>query len=412
MLQIKRVGILITIILLCSISSISSLAATGPDISATIISQSPDPVEPGQVVKVKFEIENTGDDSLNDVTATLLSQYPFSLYGDLAEYRIGKLRNTAGGDKVVIEYNLKVDEAAVEGEHTVKLQIQEGTSIIIFEDLVIDVQTHDASLEISTVEITPEYIAPGESAQVDIMIRNLADSLLKDIIFNLDFDDDDLPLAPYKSSSEKRVGQLETNFQKTLAFTVIAEPNAVQGIYKVPLTITYNDERGKAYNISDVLALQIGKIPDLKIHVTKATLHSAKETGTVTIEIANTGVSDVKYVELELIESEEYRLISPTNYFYIGDIDSDDTETEEISLYINQKANEANIPVRMTYSDGNNMEYDRIVSLSIPLYSSRELKKFGLVEKDRSAITYIIILLLLGGGAYYYKKKKKDTKKK
>lgn len=412
MVSKKRVGVFVIVILFLSLFAISSLAIIAPDIDVTLISQSPDPVEPGQIVKVKFEIENTGDDSTDDITAILHVQYPFTLYGDTAVRNLGKIRNTVGGDTVVIEYDLKIDEGAVEGEQKITLEIDEGQASILFEDLTIDIQTHDAVLEISSIDVTPNYISPGESATIDIMVKNLADSLLKDIIFDLDFEDTDLPLAPFQGSSERRIAQLQKDFQKSLQFQVIAEPGASQGIYKVPITITYNDEKGNSYNTTDILALQIGKTPDLRVHVTKTTMHSAKVAGTMTIEIANSGVSDVKYVELELIESDEYTLISPTNYFYIGDIDSDDTETEEISVYVTTKENEASIPARITYSDGNNVEYERIVSLTLPLYSNRELKKFGLVEKDTSALTYIIILLLLGGGAYYYKKKKKDQKKK
>jgi hypothetical protein len=133
--------------------------------------------------------------------------------------------------------------------------------------------------------------------------------------------------------------------------------------------------------------------------------------GKVTLELANAGTTDVKLVELTLLPSEEYQLITPSNYFYIGDIDADDTESEEIHLYIKSGVDMLTLPIKVAYYDANNRPLQQQVELPLQLYSSGDLKRFGLVERS-SAFIWILLLLLAGGGYWWYTKKYKPKKKK
>jgi hypothetical protein len=384
------------------------------EISATLLSQTPDPVEPGQVVKVKFKIENDGVQTTKDVIVKLLPKSPFTIYNDVNEKNIGKLKaSSTGADAVVVEFRIKVDEQAVEEETELELMVQVGEGAISYtdEDFMIDIQTHDAVLDITSITYEPEQIAPGENAEIYVQVKNLADSLLKDVRFKLDLSDPMLPLAPYQSSSERRISQLKSNYQSSLSFNIIADPEATPGLFKVPLNITYNDEKGNSYSVDDVLAITVGEKPKIKAYVKKSTVHKTKEEGKITLEIANSGSSDIKYLEMYVLDSEDYELISTTDYYYLGDVDSDDTESEEIDVYINKKVKILHLPLMLKYYDANNKPYQQQFDLEMPLYSSSELKRFGLVESG-NGWTYIIIILLGIGGYVYYRryKKKKDNK--
>ena len=108
----KRIIILLLMlsVLLFSLAEAYS-TDKNPEIQVTLISQDPDPVEPGQIVKVKFKIENDGKHTANDAIVKILPKFPFSLYGDVAEKNIGKLRaSSIGGDAEIVEFDLKVDE--------------------------------------------------------------------------------------------------------------------------------------------------------------------------------------------------------------------------------------------------------------------------------------------------------------
>jgi len=382
-------------------------------LKVTLQSQTPDPVEPGQIVTVKFKIENEGKETNDDAIVKIVPKFPFSVYGGSGEKNIGKLRaSSTGADAIVVEFKLKVADNAVEEETELELQVQIGTSIFNFDedDFTIDIETQDAILDITSITSEPKQIAPGEAGEVTIMVKNLADSLLKDIKFKLDYDDDDLPLAPYQSSSERRISQLQSGYQNSLKFKMIADPEASPGLYKVSVTITYNDEKGNGYSVSDILAITVGEIPKLKAYIKKSDVLQSKKEGKVTLEIANTGSSDVKFLELFLLPSDDYQLVSTTDYYYLGDVDSDDTESEEIDVYINKKVKNFKLPVMLKYTDANNKPFQQQFDLEMNLYSSSQLKKFGVLETSNS-LSYLLFIILIVVGIILYRNYKKDPEK-
>jgi hypothetical protein len=373
-------------------------------------SQSPDPVEPGQIFEVSFKVENNGSESKNDVILKLMPKFPFTLYGDVSTKNIGTLEaGITGNDGVIVKYKLKVDEKAVEGDAELELELKigEGGRFYTNNEFLVDIQTHDAVLDIVSIESTPSQIAPGENGRVSIRVKNSADSLLKDIRFKLDFSESTIPLAPYQSSSERRISQLESSFQNSLTFNVIADPDAQPGLYKIPLNITYNDEKGNKYEIKDLLALSVGEVPKIRAYVKKSDVLQSNSPGKITLEIANAGTTDIKFLELTLPKSDDYELISTSNYIYIGDVDSDDTESEELNIFVNKKVDVLHLPVKLKYFDANNKPFQQQLNLELKMYSSSTLKKFGVLEKS-SVTLYLFILILIFIFSYrWYRKNKK-----
>jgi hypothetical protein len=401
-----------TIILALSSSSLALESGYKyPQLRAVLSSQSPDPVEPGQVLTVRFKVENAGGETTKDIIVRLLPKYPFRLYGDTAVKNIGKLQShSTGADAVIVEYRLIVDDNAAEGNTELELELEVGQEAKISytdDEFLIDIQTHDAILEIVSVASDPEQIAPGQSSQVSIVVRNDADSLLKDINFNLGFSDSSLPLAPYQSSSQRKLSQLKSGYQDTLIFNVIASPGASPGLYKVPLNITYNDEKGNSYFLKEILALTIGDLPQIRPFIKKSTSLKSGSPGKITVGLANAGTTDIKFLELSVLPSEDYQLISTSDYFYIGDLDSDDTESEEIDIYINSWRDKVILPVQLRYYDANNHLFQQQYNLEMNLYSSWTLEKYGIVKSNSSGMIIVIILLLLG--FFYYKRYYKNS---
>jgi len=415
MKKIHFLAITVICLLLASVF-VTAAVPQSPDVGLTLVSQSPDPVEPGQIVKIKFKVENAGSETPDDVIVKILPKYPFTIYGDNEEKNVGKLRSsTTGADSVEVEFQLKVDENAVEDETELELEVEitEGATIkYVNNEFMIDIQTHDAVLDIIDVEIDPEQVAPGDVASVEISVKNEADSLLKDIVFKLEMDDSTIPFAPYQSSSEKRISQLNSDYQKSLNFQIIVSPDADAGLYKIPLNISYNDEQGNSYTHGDLLAIQVGKTPVLKAYIKKTEVLQSGQAGSITLEIANSDIVDVNNLELELTESSEYQLVNPSNYFYLGDLDADDTESEEIDIYVPGDLEEVSIPIKLTYTDDNNQEYQQNFNLDLNLYSSSELKKLGLTQSSNSSYWIIFIILIIAGVGYYvYRKRKKKNQK-
>jgi hypothetical protein len=173
------------------------------------------------------------------------------------------------------------------------------------------------------------------------------------------------------------------------------------------LNITYNDEKGNEYLVEDILAITIGEVPKIKAYIKKSSVLQSGKDGKITLEIANSGSSDIKYLELQLLPSDDYQLVTTTDYFYLGDVDSDDTESEEIDVYINKKIDSLNVPVTLDYYDANNKQYQQQFDLKMELYSASELVKFGVLEKNNSWV-YFLLFILVVVGFILYRSYKKD----
>ncbi len=412
----KKISFLFFALLFFSFSLpfVKASSLTTSELRVTLLSQSPDPVEPGQIVTLKFKVENLGRESAVDNLVKIIPKFPFTLYGDSAEKNIGKLRaGQTGADAAIVEFKLKVDEKAVEGDTEIELMVQvdqDTWKSYTNNEFLVNIQTQDAVLDITSITFEPEQIAPGDTTQVTFLIKNLADSLLKDVHFKLNFDDDELPLAPYHSSSERIIPQLQSDYQKSLTFNLIADPDASPGLYKLPLTITYNDEKGKSYSLSDILAVIIGGKPKINAYIKKSSVLQPNQEGTLTLEIANVGPIGIKFLEVFLLPSDDYQLITPSDYFYIGDVDSDDTESEEISLFINKNVETLHFPIQLKYYDANNQPYQQNFALEMNLYSSSQLKKFGVLKTSYTWLYLLIVIFAVVGYFFYrhYHKKKKQ----
>ncbi len=401
--------LLLMSIFLLSLLQVTAIYSDSPQLKVTLMSQDPDPVEPGQIVTVKFKVENNGSQTSKDVIIKLMSQFPFTIYGDALEKNIGQMKALAtGSDAAIVEFKLKVDDNAVEKDTELELTALMGDSGVSYtnNEFMIDIQTHDAVLAITDITSEPSLIAPGSTGKVTIMVKNTADSLLKDIKFKLDMSGSSTPIAPYQSSSERIIAQLNSNFQQTLTFTVIAKPDAASGLYKVPINISYNDEKGTSYTQTDVLAVIIGERPKINAYIKKSTVQQAGKNGKITLEIANTGNTNLKFLELNLLPSEDYQLITPSSYFYLGDVDSDDTESEEIEVYVNEKVETLKLPVKLNYADANNQPFQQQFDLELQLYSSSQLKKFGVLEKSKAGVYVLVVVLLLFGVLLYRRYRK------
>jgi len=399
---------LVVIVLFLLSISLATAATYGNNVvRATLQSQSPDPVEPGEIVTIKFKIENNAGETYEDVIVKLLPKFPFKLYGDAAEKNIGKLKVGSGADAAIVEYRLKVDEKAVEGDTEIELQVNVGVGGLSYtnDEFMIKINSRNPVLDITSIDFDPQQVAPGGTSRINIFVENLAGSSLKNIRFKLDFSGADLPLAPYGSSSERRLTQLESGLMDSFQFEIIADPDAVTGRYKIPLNITYEDEDGNSLSYNDVLSVSVGEEPQVRTYIKRSTSLKANEPSKITIEIANSGTTDIKFLEMFLLPWKDYQLISASDYIYIGEVDSDDTESEEIDIFINRRAKrdgKLTLPVRLSYFDANNIKYHENFNLEMDLYSSWKLKKFGVLERSY-AWFYILLLFIAVGGFFYYK---------
>lgn len=285
-LQNKRV-----LVLLALFTLIISPLISAESIDVTLLNQDPDPVSAGDVVEVRFKIDNLWQTTKDPVKLEIIPEYPFSLYSGSREKNLGiMLGKQTGADSRIVDYKLKVDENAVEGDTEIKIKASMGDTVWIYKDE-----------------------------------------------FFIDIEKEELRLRTYIRSSN---------------------------------------------------------------------LITPGSKGKVSLELANAGGYDINFLELTLLPSEDYKLLSTSNYAYIGDLDSDDTESEEFLIYVNEGADKVSIPIKILY-EANDYPYTSEETLTLKLLTPEEAKSIGLIKVSYTPYIWAGIIIGIALLLIFRKLKKK-----
>ncbi len=415
-------------------SKTMAMAETGhtPNLQVLATKYEPYPVEPGEYFDVWLKIGNEGNSDIDDFTFELTHEYPFSLdAGETAKRHFGKIPSHS---IMLVHYKVRVSEDAVEGANALNYRYRYVQSDLkwIEAQESIKVQTREAVLNIISVESEPDTIPPGKEANVTITLKNHAGSVIRDVLFKLDLSMSTvaqnpssltptsavidyyynaIPLVPVDSSTEKRIGHIKGGEEKKVTYHLKAFPDAESRVYKVPIRATYQDEVGRNYTKDDVVGITIGDVPELDIKVDDNNIYRAGMTGDATIRVVNRGVTDVKFFNIKLKESDSYDIIS-SDSVYVGDVDSDDYETVDFRLYVKGLEDDIlKLPLEVQYRDSNNKPYSRELTLEMKAYSQNK-REAG----NGSSLSIVVLVLVLLGGAWlayrrWEKKKRKKSQK-
>ena len=381
------------------------------DIAVTLINQEPDPAEPGKYVDVRFKFDNNGSGEARNVIVELLPEYPFSLDAEASAARnIGTIQSMQRGDVgIIVKYRLRVDKNAVEGENDLRIRYKiEGYSWIGPEEFKVDVQTNDAILSVDSVSLGKKPLEPGASNTVKIKVSNDADSMLKDIKARLELGG--LPFIPLGSTNEKMIYKIDSRESYEFEFELLANPDADSGVYQVPLKIAYSDELGKTYFKNSTLGFIVGAKPDLSLTLDTTEVYERGKPGNIVVKVVNKGVTNIKFTNVKLMPNKDYKILS-NGEDYLGNIDSDDYETAEFNIYVeNKKDKKIILPIVIEYADANNNNYKTDMNLEMPIYSASEAKRFGLVEGN-GKVGFFIVILVVVAGLFIYRRWSKGRKK-
>jgi len=376
-------------------------------IEVTLINQEPDPAEPGNYVDVRFKLDNNGSEEARNVEVEILHQYPFSLDpGREALRSAGTLQSRQRGDVgVIVKYRLRVDKNAVEGENEIRIKYRIDKGVWVEpEEFFIDVQTYDAILAINSVSVDNDFFEPGSSGILRIGVVNEADSLIKDVKAWLDLGD--IPFAPLGSTNEKSIYQIDAKKAHEFSFELLAKPEAESGVYQVPLKISYSDELNKGYIKNGTIGIIVNAKPDISVTLDKSEVYEPGKAGEIVVKVVNKGVTDIKFMNVKLGKSNNYKIIS-SDEVYLGNIDSDDFETADFDLFVeNTNEKQVELPLTLEYKDANNNNYRDRISLKLDLYTAAEAKKFGL-KKENGTVGFLIIVAIVVAGLFYYRKRTK-----
>ena len=201
---------------------------SGASMRISMISQNPDPVEPGEYLELRWMVTNLGSKPIENVEFKLVADYPFQLLGvDEGTRNLGTIQGHQKGEEgVILYYRVRIDEDASEGVNKISLKYRyQGNEWGELDNFEVRVQSVDAAIVIDDVHMDPARITPGGTGKLSLKLNNLADSRMTDINVKLDLILETiprsstgteasllyeaLPFAPTTSASEKRISAIK-----------------------------------------------------------------------------------------------------------------------------------------------------------------------------------------------------------
>jgi LPXTG-motif cell wall-anchored protein len=412
--------ILFMLLVLCIAQLSFADVKTTASLKATLLSQNPDPVKPGAFTDVKFKIENIGNTNMQEAIFELVSDYPISIDSEINQRKVvGTIYgNQIDENAYVLNYKFKISSSAVKGQYDIYLRYSDnnGETWKTFQPFKINVDSQSPLLSISEVTATPQKVGPGEEMDLKITLENNENFPIQNIQVNLLLyniqgttpETINIPFSPIDSSTEKIIKRLDKKSAKTVNYKLISDVDASSKTYKIPIEIIYEDEDGQSYTKNTLISAQIGKEPSLLvIKDSREKIIQDKESA-MDIKFTNNGLVNIKLITLEVIDSEDFNLITP-KIEYVGNIDSDDYQSIEIILKSKSDSNEyINIPLKVTYLDENNREYTEEIKIHAEHLSYTKALETGIIqEKSMTGILVFIGIIIIGIGIYIYFKKRK-----
>ena len=417
----KTSKLLIMVMVIMCLGSVFMTSAFAVESSSALrlefISQTPDPVEPGNFVELRWRVINEGGKT-EDYTFNLNLEYPFSLGATSQSTITRTIQGFQSGSAQtdVLYFRVRVADDAVQGDdNSVRLSFQKvGSSqggITVEEN--IRVQSREGLVEISSVRLEPEEITIGSKFKVFMTIKNLGSSAVSNV--KVTVDTEDTGFTPIGSSNQRIISLIPGNGQSVIELEYFADGTTNTEVYAIPITAAYTDSIGRSNTLETEIGFPISAKPYYLYNLEDTEIYTAGTQGQIITSISNVGKSDINFVVLELEETEDYIVLS-TPKTYLGNLESDDFETGQYDIFVKDTTAES-IPLVFTarYRDAYDKTYADTFSIDLRLFDQDQAENFGLVKSQSNGggiIIAVIIIALVGFFWYRSRKKSKNKEKK
>jgi len=280
-------------------------------------------------------------------------------------------------------------------------------SFVLFNLLVIG---GVSSLVIDSVIMSSEGIMLGESTEIEIGLRNNGEEDVTDVSVFLDLND--VPFAPYDSSSEFGIDEIREDRMKFARFEIIALEGVQSKFYKVPIKISYmEDEILKTKD--SLISIKVVSDPIIEIIAEDSWLLKNLN-NLVRIKLINKGLTDIQFLEVEVRSASNKYSLTSSRKIYVGDLDSDDFENVEFNIFFEKDIQDLVIlPVILRYKDAFNNAYEREFDVALKVYTNKKAIKLGLKKKSNtSQIVSLLIVLFIIYFIYRWLRKRNKNKKR
>ncbi|MBW2986032.1 COG1361 S-layer family protein [Candidatus Woesearchaeota archaeon] len=318
--------LLLSLLLIITVSIFSVAVSAADVLTVSLVNQDPDPAIAGSIVEVRIGVENTEGLPSENAVLELESQYPFSMVpGESAIKKLGTLDSyQTGDDYKIVKYRIQIDRNAPAGTYDLVFwQYQEGQkeSAGIKKTISVDVKGKEGA-EIIYIDKTD--LVPGKQTDMKFVITNLGSAPLRDLSFS--WENEDGVILPVGSDNTKYIKYIDVEESAELDYKVIADSNADSGLYKLDLSLKYeNSLTGEDEEINTIAGVYVGGETDFDIAFSESSM------GETSFSVANIGSNPAFSVSVIIPEQKDWK-VSGSNSVIIGNLNKGDYTVASFSL--------------------------------------------------------------------------------
>lgn len=374
------------------------------NLNVVLQNQDPNPAKPGDLVELRWLVENIGVSKVPGLEFLIESDYPFTIVSKDTQYLGTLSTKEEGKDFALVNFKLRVNKDAVPGDYEVKLRYKtsgaEGwQKPITFK---VSVKTEQSLLTIKNIRTESERLKPGSKGTLFLTLVNQGKNSLQDLLVRLDLEDSYFSILG--STDEQLVSWLEAGEEVQLMYTMLVSAHADAKEYKIPLLLDYSDQSGKKSTKQNTITIVLDSTPDYILTLEDTSVFTKRQKGKVVFSLSNTGPSNINFATITLEETKDYKVISKSSE-YLGNLESDDFETAEFTVYTGDVKDQLPLQVVFSYKDNYNQAYTEKFVIPLKIYSPSTAKKLGLVASKNGGWFFAVLLIIVGVGIYYYRKR-------
>jgi len=324
----KRTILSILIILVLTTNTPAALGALAGStvLSVSLSNYDPNPAIAGDNVDIRIGIENIGGTDITDLIMEVVPAYPFELVqGENAVHDVGIVegyRADSTANLKIVKYTMKVNKDAPAGNYELKLKYyKQGSTEMTQKSLYIDVKSRQSA---EVIHIDKSTLVPGKESGLKFTINNVGNAPLRDLTFY--WENTDNIILPVGSDNTRYIRYIEIGNGTELDYQVIADTNAVPGLYKLNLYLSYEDSISNRTNkISTIAGVYVGGGTDFEV------AFSDNANSQTSFSIANIGSNPASSVSVIIPDQLGWR-VSGSSSVIIGNLNKGDYTVASFNL--------------------------------------------------------------------------------
>jgi hypothetical protein len=295
-------------------------------LSISLVNYDPNPAMAGNVVEARIGVENIGSMDITDLMLEVVPEYPFQLVsGETAVKSIGIIQGYEEGSTAnikIIKYRMLINKDTPAGSYELKVKYYEaGSTSVTQKSLSLDVKNRDSA---EVIHIDTTALVPGKQTGMKFTINNVGSAPLSDLTFH--WENTDNIILPVGSDNTKHIKYIDIDQGKELEYQVIADTNAVPGLYKLNLYLTYKDNINRTEKqISTIAGMYVGGGTDFDV------AFSDNANSMISFTIANIGSNPANSVSVVIPQQRGWS-VSGSNSVIIGNLNKGDYTVASFKL--------------------------------------------------------------------------------